>query len=183
MNEFDKQIIRLATQGDAEAFTQLVRNYKHFVFQTAVGILGDRSEAEDVAQEAFLRAYDGLPQLRKLETFPSWIATIATRIALDTTRKRRREIPVEDGQLTERHAATVNPYSDAEDRLDLLQMLNQLSIDERTVIVLRELQDKSYAEIAELLDVPLGTVRSRLHSARHHVRDMLNERNHHKRGR
>lgn len=177
MNELDKQIIRLATQGDADAFTQLVRNYKHYVFQTAFGILGDASEAEDVSQEAFLRAYDGLQRLRKLETFPSWIATIATRIALDTIRKRRREIPVEDEKLTDNDRQTTNPFQDAENRLDVSNLLKQLNVDERTVIVLRELQDKSYAEMADILNIPIGTVRSRLHSARHHMRDAMNHWN------
>lgn len=175
VEESDKHVIRLAMQGDSEAFTQLVRNYKHYVYQTAVGILADKTEAEDVSQEAFVRAYSALSQLRQPETFPTWIATITTRIALDSIRRRKREVPIETPveQSAQLEQAPIDEFARAEGRIDLLRLLRTLSTEERTVMILRELQDRSYADIANILDIPIGTVRSRLHSARKHLRQVM----------
>lgn len=176
MEESDKHVIRLAIQGSPDAFTQLVQNYKHYVYQTAVGILADKIEAEDVTQETFVRAYSALSKLRQPETFPTWIATIATRIALDSIRRRKREVPIDspDEQSVRLEQPVVDEFSKAEGRLDLLSLLRKLSEEERTVMILRELQDRSYADIAHVLDIPVGTVRSRLHSARKHLRQVMN---------
>lgn len=172
LEEQDRMLIRLAKQGDAQAFTQLVHNYKQFVWQIALGVLGDWAEAEDVTQEAFVRAYRSLPTLRTEETFPSWLATVTTRLAIDVARRKKgHRLPqsAPDEWLED----PVDRYGTIENRLLLTTLLERLSEDERAILILRELEDKSYQEIANVLQIPIGTVRSRLHNARLALKHMI----------
>ncbi|WAH38364.1 RNA polymerase sigma factor [Alicyclobacillus dauci] len=170
MEESDIQLIRRAKRGDTEAFTLLVRNYKNYIMQTAAAILSDRMEAEDVTQETFVRAYLSLKQLRKLETFPSWLATIATRLALDAAKRKSRAVSTVEDVAESAVDETYGGFRDVENRIDVLNLLEDLTPEERTIIVLRELQDRSYQDIAQILGIPIGTVRSRLHTARQSLR-------------
>lgn len=172
MNEFDKELIRRAKRGDIEAFTLIVKNYKTYVFQTALGILADRMEAEDVTQDTFVKAFKGLAKLRDVETFPSWLATIATRRAYDAAKEKQKQM----SHIEDLDASTVNStqehYTGVENRMVLKSLLAGLTPEERTIFVLRELEDKNYQEIADILNIPIGTVRSRLFNARKHIRQL-----------
>lgn len=175
MEESDVLLIRRAKRGDADAFAQLVRNYKNFVWKTAMGILLDPVEAEDVVQEAFVRTYLSLKDLRKAETFPSWLATVTTRLAIDAARKAaKRSVPT---PLPEHllDVASQRGYGEIETRMVLESLMAKLSVDERTTLVLRELEGLSYQEMADRLDIPIGTVRSRLFTARTALKTLLGE--------
>lgn len=157
--------IQAAKAGNREAFAQLVRSYKDFVYRTAYAILHDGAEAEDVVQESFVKAFLSLRSLRDERAFPSWISTIATRIALDIV--KRRQVSWAPVSNSERLPA---PSVNSDLRLDMEAALAQLSPEHRAVLVLREVQGFDYREIADILGIPIGTVRSRLHTARMQLR-------------
>jgi RNA polymerase sigma-70 factor (ECF subfamily) len=166
------QLIRAARAGDKEAFTHLVHAYKGHLFRTALAIVRDYGEAEDVVQEAFVKAFLSLSTLKDERAFPSWLSTIATRIALDAVRKRQLKVASYNDDVAKLDALTART-SNSDLRLDLLEAMLKLSPEHRAVIALRELQGFDYQEIANILDIPLGTVRSRLHTARMQLRNLL----------
>lgn len=176
MEKEDIQLIRAAKNGSSEAFTLLVGNYKDFVFRNAMGILQNRMDAEDVVQEVFVKAFLSFRQLQDERAFPSWLATITTRQSLDLIKKRKSARPV---SLDEEHAYALSQRDIADEsdaRVTLYQSLSELSPEHRAVLILREIQGFDYQEIARILEIPMGTVRSRLHAARLHLRNSLCKR-------
>lgn len=171
MDEWDLALIRDVKTGNAEAFAALVRNYKTFVYRTAFSVVQNRSDAEDITQEAFIKVYKSLGMLRDEHTFPSWIAKITVRTALDWIGRMNRYPTV----AMNVEQVTVDPHQSTAVRLDMEQTLLRLSTDLRTVLVLRELHGFHYEELAEILDIPVGTVRSRLHHARLQLRLQLQD--------
>lgn len=171
MNDEDRKLIQAAKQGQIDAFTKLVRNYKNFVFQTAYGVLQNRSDAQDVTQDTFIQVYASLKRLREERSFPAWIARITVRKALDFTdmNQKHRGLPLNAERF--RTAEDVHKATDA--KLDLEQALQQLNDDQRSILVLRELHGFDYEELAKILSIPIGTVRSRLHNARNQLRRIL----------
>ena len=172
MNAEDHLIIRRAKHGDLHAFSTLVRNYKIYVYKTAFGILQNNSDAEDVTQETFLKVYQSLRSLRNEETFPTWIARIAVRTALDLVKKNQR-IQTYDPQTESSHLIVDEAMPDA--RMELDFALEKLSPDHRAILVLREIQGWDYEQISRVLEIPIGTVRSRLYHARTQLRQILSE--------
>jgi len=175
VDDEDLRLIRAAKQGDREAFTWLVRHYKRYVYKTAFDSLGDHMDAEDVAQEAFVRAFLSLSQLQEERAFPSWILTITTRLAFDTIKRRERTKAF--NRDPERIMPTIqqDQTEGAIQRMLLINLMKNLSEEFRTVLVMREIQGRSYQEIADLLDIPMGTVRSRLHTARLQMRTLIHQ--------
>jgi RNA polymerase sigma-70 factor (ECF subfamily) len=130
------------------------------------GIMADAALAEDVAQEAFLQALRSLAQLRDPSAFYPWVRRLATRLALRALRHRPETSGDADPQ-----AGSTDPARQAETRLAVQLVLGQLPPELRAVLVLREMEQLDYQEIADALGVPLGTVRSRLHAARERFRE------------
>ncbi|MCL6454317.1 MAG: sigma-70 family RNA polymerase sigma factor [Alicyclobacillus sp.] len=174
MNEADLDLIRKAKRGHLDAFTRLVHNYQNFVYRTAYGILRQPTDAEDVSQEVFLKVHQSLKQLRDERTFPTWLARITVRTAIDW---KQRSSNQRAGPLDETRLATLHDPRDAavHARLELHEALMRLTPLQRTVLVLRELHGLGYEEMAEVLGIPVGTVRSRLHNARAQLRAHLDE--------
>ncbi|WP_219837014.1 RNA polymerase sigma factor [Paenibacillus sp. R14(2021)] len=167
-----KHIIHRAKRGDREAFTDLVQRYKGHVYRYAVGMLGDRMDAEDVSQEAFIKAYYSLSSLDNEFAFSSWIIRIAANLCKDRLKKHAKsaeqEINGEQNEwIADLHAA--NPL----EKLSIEEGLSRLSAGHREVLLLHEVQGYNYEEIAEMIDVPLGTVKSRLFAARINLRKQL----------
>jgi RNA polymerase sigma-70 factor (ECF subfamily) len=163
-------IVNRARAGDRDAFEALVAANLASTFRTALAILGSEADARDACQEVFLKAWRELPRLRDVARFDAWLGRIlvnACRSALRTRRRRYvREIPVDDPSAT-RLRARVPSLDDRVSELDLLERsFERLSIAERTLLALHYLENRSIAEIAEVLGVPQGTVKSRLHAAR-----------------
>ncbi|WP_290588487.1 sigma-70 family RNA polymerase sigma factor [Alicyclobacillus sp.] len=173
MNDEQRAWIRAARFGDPEAFARLVESYKDHLFRTAYAIVRDRGEAEDVVQEAFVKAYLTLPGLKDERAFSAWITTITTRLALDWIRRRRPNVRLEDSDAAVQTDHRAMPAMKAELRIDLADALAKLSPEHRTVIALREIQGFDYQEMADILGIPIGTVRSRLHHARLQLRRLL----------
>ncbi|ATY84251.1 RNA polymerase subunit sigma-24 [Kyrpidia spormannii] len=171
----DVQLVRLAKAGNRKAFSTLVRRYQNMVFRTALAIVRNPEEAADVAQESFVRAFLSLRALKDDGAFPGWLARIATRQALDAVKNRIREgeqirSAAEQGE----GGAPGNAFAqDPEGRTVLLDALAQLSPEHRAVLVLHEVHGFQYQEIADIVGIPVGTVRSRLHHARLQLRRLF----------
>ncbi len=179
-------LIQDAQKGNLEAFNQLVISYQDQVFSFSLGILGDGDLAEDITQETFLAAYRSLPRFRG-GSFRSWLYRIATNACYDEFRKRQRhpvlsleerEEAYEDWLLPENFQVSSNlpekEYEQHEVEQAIRQALNQLVVDQRAVVVLIDLQDMDYLEAAQILGIPLGTVKSRLARARLQLWHLLN---------
>jgi RNA polymerase sigma-70 factor (ECF subfamily) len=168
----DAALLAGSRRGDLSAYDRLVAAYQDRVYQTAYRITGHREDAWDAAQEAFLRAFKALRTFRGDAIFSTWMTRIAVNAALDVVRRRPPHAPV-----TAEIAAAGNDPSDEILRRDQQRRVQQaiaaLPPDHRTVVVLRDVQDLSYEEIARTLRVPVGTVRSRLSRAREALRVAL----------
>jgi RNA polymerase sigma-70 factor, ECF subfamily len=163
--------------GDAAAFEDLVMTYQHRVFGVALRMLGNAAEAQDVAQEAFVRAHRALGDFRGDAKLSTWLYAITSRLCLTrlAAGERRAGRAGEEALL---RLADAGPAPDARLERSELEAALQRAIAElpeeaRIVVVLRDLEGLPYEEIAQALDLPLGTVRSRLHRARADLKDKL----------
>lgn len=183
----DHPLVSRAQAGDVAAFEALVRRYERWVFTLALRMLGDRGEAEDMAQEVFLKTYRGLKGFKGTSRFSTWLYAIASHHCLNYLRARRRRPEAsggwaegEDGEELQAADRLPDgaPRADALlERADLARIvqteLTYLTEDHRLILILRDIQGLTYGEIAEALGVELGTVRSRLHRARAEMRERL----------
>ena len=183
----DLGLVRRVQKGDKTAFDLLVRKYQHKVVKLVTRYLRDPADAEDVAHEAFIKAYRAIPQFRGDSAFYTWLYRIAINTAKNAIVSRDRS-PVEfdlDLQNVEESSSMQMRLADAETPESLLQTeeiratVNQaieaLPEDLRTAIVLRELEGLSYEDIAQAMDCPVGTVRSRIFRAREAIDKRLSE--------
>jgi RNA polymerase sigma-70 factor (ECF subfamily) len=171
--ESDEVLIRQARRGDREAFGRLVYRYREGAVDVVYRMCGDSHLAEDAAQDAFVRAWDALPRYRHRGTFKAWLYRIALNCARDALRRRRPTADV-DALPLRSHAPGPERQLLRRERAALVQKaVLRLPEASRAALVLREYQGLSYREIAEALDLPMGTVMSRLHYARLRLREML----------
>lgn len=169
--EADEALIARCRNGDGEGFAALVGRYQRPIFNLAYRMLGDREEARDVAQAAFLKALENLHRFDSRYKFFSWLYRIAMNEALDTLGQRGRQT-----ELTDVHAADDDPVRDAQTAdlgVRVRGALGALSPDHRAVLVLRHYEELSYEEIGRVLDLPDATVKSRLFEARERLRVRL----------
>jgi RNA polymerase sigma factor (sigma-70 family) len=164
------RIIHRAKQGDREAFTNLVKRYKDQVFRYAVGMLGDRMEAEDVSQDAFVKAFYSLSNLDHEYAFSSWMIRIVSNLCKNRLKQRGKIMLV-----GEEHVAKAEQmgYDESHENLTIEEAMNRLSMEHREAILLHDVQGYRYEEISQLVGVPLGTVKSRLFAARLALRKEL----------
>ncbi|OKP66020.1 RNA polymerase subunit sigma-24 [Paenibacillus helianthi] len=163
-------IIHGAKDGNQEAFAELVRRYKGHVYRYAVGMLNSRMDAEDVSQEAFVKAFYSLSGLDNEYAFSSWMMTIVSNLCKDRLKKRNKE---QDFRDEPDECIADSSVSDPLAKLSVEESLARLSVDHREVILLHDVQGYQYEEIAKLLNVPIGTVKSRLFTARMSLRKEL----------
>jgi RNA polymerase sigma-70 factor (ECF subfamily) len=156
-------LIQRCREGDDNALTLLIQKHRQRIVRTAANLLRDRFEAEDVAQETFLKAFRELGKLRDDKAFSGYVYRICVRLCMDRLRLKRAEPGEFDGVQNHSGAAI-------ESKVLVHRLLNQMPPDLRTTLVLREMEQLSYEEIAEITGVPVGTVRSRLHTARERFR-------------
>ena len=163
--------------GDRGAFEDLVRAQQHRVYGLALRMLGNPAEAQDVAQEVFIRAHRGLPEFRGDARLSTWLYTIASRLCLNRLAGSERRL-TRHGEETLRQLADARPGPDeAMERGELEEALHraiaELPEERRVVVVLRDVEGLAYEEIADVLALPVGTVRSRLHRARLDLKEKL----------
>ena len=165
-----------AKQGDADAFALLVQTYETSVYRLALRMCGNAHDAEEVAQEAFMAAWKGLPSFRGESKFSSWLYQLTTNEAINFLRKEKRHraaTPLED----EIEPATGDTAHQAAETKALQQALQQaleaLTAEHRQIFLLRQMRQLSYEEIGQLLGLEIGTVKSRLNRAKKQLRQNL----------
>ena len=168
-------LVRACLDGDKTAFGALVDRYAGPLFNAAYRITRGREDAVDATQSAFVKAYEKLPTFDFDHRFFSWIYRIAVNEALDIAARRRRESPIDDAP--EPTGGDIEGEYAESERSRLVQAaLAELAPDARSLIVLRHFQGLSYEDIAEVVGVPVKTVKSRLFTARQRLRRVLEER-------
>ncbi len=184
-----EDLVERAKAGDRPAFGQLVEAYQDKIYGYASRMLGDPDEAEDVAQETFVRAYRSLPHFRGAASFHTCLYRIASNLAIDVARRNRRQstgnfsldepLESEEGDYEREIADESGSPEQLAARREMQELVRQavaeLPEKLRAVVVLYELQGESYEDIAEILGCPLGTVKSRLFNARSQLKDMLEQ--------
>lgn len=166
--QLEGQLIHRVKTGDEQAVRTLIAKHRARIVRTAANLLRDQCEAEDVSQEAFLKAFRTIGKLRDDRAFPGFLYRICVRLCMDRLRTRRISV-------TELEPSVPTQSPSVETRLVVDRLLVKLPYDLRTTLILRELDQLSYEEIAETMSVPVGTVRSRLHSARIRFRQLYLE--------
>ncbi|MDQ0207469.1 RNA polymerase sigma factor SigW [Alkalicoccobacillus murimartini] len=184
MDTLIKKLIKEVKKGDTEAFSEIVDLFKDKVYQVAYRMVGHPQEAQDVAQEAFLRAYTNLDKYDMNRKFSTWLFRIATNVAIDRLRKKKPDFHLEDkvkgteGLTYESQLAADQDLP--EDQVVTLEMqewiqseINQLPLKYRSAIILKYIEDLSLKEISEILDMPISTVKTRIHRGREALRKRM----------
>ena len=169
---------RIIQRGETDAFEILVRRHEKTIFNLVYRMLGDYDDAAEVSQEVFLSAYRAIGQFRGDANFSTWLYRIALNHA--TTRRRsmssrqQKTVPIDDMEpLSDPELGPAETLERKEIRERVQLALNKLEPDDATMILLRDLQDISYDEVARVLEIPVGTVKSRLHRARQALKTQL----------
>ncbi|HLG73610.1 MAG TPA: sigma-70 family RNA polymerase sigma factor [Chloroflexota bacterium] len=167
---------------EGEAFEELVRRYQNRIYSLAYRMTGDNVEAYDLTQEAFLRSYAALPSFNPQLRFAPWLYRIATNLCINFLQSSRVRKGGADPdlalQMPDRGKQPDSLYEEKEQRLRIHQAILSLPAKYRAVVILRHMQDKTYEEIAAILDLPLNTVRTHLFRARELLRRRLYEPEH-----
>ena len=163
--------LRQAAQGDQQAFAEIVREHQGMVFSICWHFLGDRALAEDLAQEVFLQLYRGLAGIQSASHLTHWLRRTTAHRCIDHSRKKyfRRESPIEEVQEIAARAAPADPFLHER----LRETVAQLPEKQRMVVLLRYQEELGLEEIAEVLNIPVNTVKSTLHRAVEGLREKL----------
>jgi RNA polymerase sigma-70 factor (ECF subfamily) len=188
MNELynETELINKARKGDGDAFGQLMHRYNSFIYNVVIGIVKNRYDAQDVTQDSFFKAYRSIGSFRGDSKFSSWLYRIAVNTAKDFIRSasRRQTVPLEpeneDDDSPPMQIKDESPLSEpqlvleAEERKNAVRKaISRLSENHREVLTMRDIEGYSYEEIGGMLDLELGTVKSRINRARSAVKDEL----------
>jgi RNA polymerase sigma-70 factor (ECF subfamily) len=170
------------------AFSSLVDEHRPRVLRTAYGIVGSTQEAEEIGQEVFIKVWRSLPDYNRVGAFSSWLYRIAVNASIDRLRKRREETSIDE--LPESSTPLVDRLSEDDSELPeevverrdtariVREAIEELPPNARATLILREYEQLSYKEIAAALEIPIGTVMSRLNYARRVLREKLEEEKH-----
>ncbi|HTT68481.1 MAG TPA: sigma-70 family RNA polymerase sigma factor [Gemmatimonadales bacterium] len=184
----DQEVVELAKAGKETAYRELLRRYERPVFSLIFRMVRDRSLAEDLAQETFVKVLNALGSYRPEYKFSSWIFKIANNAAIDQLRRRELDTLSLDGspeartadeieatalQATDRAESPLEELESRETGAAIERAIGRLRPEYRTCILLRHVEGRSYEEIAEVMDLPLGTVKTYIHRARLELREYL----------
>lgn len=181
----EQELIFLCQQGDRDCFRLLYQRYQQRVRSTLYQLCGS-ALLDDLVQEVFLKAWKGLPKLKTAKYFSTWLYRISWNVATDQRRKLAKGLEKTslNEKAWEKEELDSTKFTDAESAPDLMQLhyqdlvqrgLSNLSFEHRAVLVLHDLEDLPQKQVAEVLNVPLGTVKSRLFHARNSLRDFLEQ--------
>ena len=178
----DASLIERSRGGEPAAFGELVTRYQDRLFNTLVRVCGEVEEARDVAQEAFVQAFVKLESFQGKSAFYTWLYRIAFNTAISRRRRRKPTASLDEAQAAA-GVEPVDPDARPESNLERSEQAAQvqaalatLSEEHRTVLVLREIDGRDYDTIGQMLDIPVGTVRSRLHRARSQMKEEMERR-------
>ncbi|MTI58518.1 MAG: sigma-70 family RNA polymerase sigma factor [Firmicutes bacterium] len=184
----DKELIKRFRNNDESAFEELVLRYQKKVYNTVLRMLSNLDDASDITQEIFIKVYQNLEKFKGQSSFSTWLFSIAGNHCRDELRKRQKELKrssfdsiAEERKETEKVSDNNSNYQPEESSIkneqfrDIEIALSKLSIEYREPLVLRDIQGFTYDEISKILDLPAGTVKSRLSRARRKLRDNLSK--------
>lgn len=171
--EVDLALVKRAQGGDRNAFNELITRHRKGVINVAYRMCGDVHLAEDIAQDAFIRAWQHLPSYKPRAPFRSWLYRIATNALIDELRKARDVENIDDIQISAPDPAVEDQIANTQQGEQVRAAVLALPTASRSVLVLREYENLSYQEIADTLEIPIGTVMSRLNYARKTLRTTL----------
>jgi len=179
----EKTLVARSKKGDKAAFEDLVRRFSKYVYTTAFFILRDTHEAEDVSQEVFVKVYLSIKGFRGLSSFKTWIRKLTVNTCIDKLRLRSKikDRKVSLDKMTEDYEVVFTKFSqnleksffNKETVKEVLKIVVNLDENYRIPLILRDLQDYSYREIAELTDKPIGTVKTNIHRARKMIKEKI----------
>jgi RNA polymerase sigma-70 factor, ECF subfamily len=178
----EAELIERSSKGDSAAFGVLVERYQRRVVGVAQAVVHNQDDAIELAQETFVRAYENLSKFESRSSFSTWLYRIAANLAIDFWRREGRHVVLhgedaenEIAKLPTAQGDSFKEVSRSELSARLKQALEELTPEHRAVILLREVEGMSYDEISDVLQCPRGTVMSRLHYARTHLRKILKD--------
>ena len=180
----DEELIARFQKGDEQAYVELVNRYRDRLLNFAYRFVNDEEQAEDVVQDTLLKLYTHRHYYRNIAKFSTWIYTIAGNLAKTELRKRKRHKVTNLSQMGRQEQEYELPATEAEtgQKVDghyagkqIQQAIQMLPLHFRTVIILRDIQELSYEEISNIVDVPLGTVKSRINRARLQLQKALKD--------
>lgn len=177
----EADLIREALAGESQSYGVLVERFQDRLYNAMLQITGSHDEAEDVVQDSFVQAYLKLSSFQGNSQFFTWLYRIAFNNALSRRRRRRGEMSIDQSREVtgsdpeDRHESPDEPLLRAERVSLVTAALRQLTEEHRTILVMREMQELAYEEIAEILEINIGTVRSRLSRARSQLKTQLEE--------
>lgn len=170
----DADLVIRAQRGEKSALGQLVERYQDRIFNTCYRMCHNHADALDLTQAAFLRAWQALPAFESKANFFTWLFRIAMNGAISQRRRRRRETgSLEESMSPLERLAPEREIERMEARTEIEKALDELDDDFRAAVVLKDVEDLNYAQISEVLGLPLGTVKSRIHRGRQMLREKL----------
>ncbi|MFT8312237.1 MAG: RNA polymerase sigma factor SigW [Sporolactobacillus sp.] len=181
MDQSEKRLIKKIRKGDQQAFAELVERYKNSVFAICLRMVGNAQEAEDLSQEAFIRAYNHIDQYDHERKFSTWLFRIATNLSIDFLRRRKNVVSL-DAVVPGTEGLSLNAMlpdegEQPEDRIvrketeEMVQgEIKKLPEKYRSAVVLKYIEDLSLKEISEIMEIPVGTVKTRIHRGREMLR-------------
>jgi len=177
----ETKLIDQILQGDTDSFAQLVETYQDKVYSLCLRMVGDREDARDLAQEAFVKAWRGLKFYKHEAAFSTWLYRLTSNVCIDFLRQKKRKSALSLTSQEEEEQIDIPDPSPQPEELVLQQQrkeavadaMSQLEDEFRLVLTLRVVQERSYEEIAEIMDLKVGTVKSRLARAREKLRKIL----------
>ena len=179
MSADDQQLIAECLQGRTAAFGELVSRYQDRLYNTVFRLVDNAEDAQDVVQEAFLSCYQSLGSFKGDSLFFTWLYRIAVNAAISYKRKRRPVLRLQGGSGGTGEPTDLSETNRPEHALEMAEeekrvreALMRLSPEHRVVLVMKDMEDRKYEDMAEVLQIPIGTVRSRLHRARLELRDI-----------
>jgi RNA polymerase sigma-70 factor, ECF subfamily len=181
VNDDDRRLIEQCLGGRRDAFGELVSRYQARLYNVVIRLVDHADDAADVVQDAFLNAFQSLPSFKGDAEFFTWLYRIAFNSAISLKRRKRATVSLDaggpDGGIDpDDPSEYVKPgqaLQRMEDEAQLQEAMSRLSSEHREVLVLKDIEGMKYEDIAEILGVPIGTIRSRLHRARLELRDLL----------
>lgn len=171
MNE--NELLEHAKQGDHKAFQCLVECFEQPIATVVKGILGDCAEAEDVGQEVFIRFYKSMHQFKGKSTLKTYLTRIAINLSLNEIKKKKPTVSINDNKITEAIMTEKTENNKSEDKELIDKALKQLPPEHRSIVMLRLMQGYSVKETAKILEIPEGTVLSRLSRAQEKLKQIL----------
>ena len=179
MDESLQQIIERARSGSKNAFAILVQKFQKRIFSVAYGVIENQQDAEDIAQETFIKAYNSIGKLNHVEGFYKWLLRIAVNTSINYKKDAvsTPNVPIDEINELISPGETPEEYVEKREGIEKLgAVLAELTPEHRAILVLREMEGLTYDEIANLFEIPLGTVKSRINHAREKLRQGFSKR-------